>query len=724
MDTKDIKQLDGIIKSLGEKKLGYGIHSTRSFVSAHPYMMYDDELENIERDYTLMLDYMKRGFNDPQRKDIYNNLLTRLYKFVSNLRISYMSQNIQFFSEATRKSINQSFSNDRIKSALESFVTDVAMLSLEPEPARTEKSKEIYRTHNDFIQALFGYIVVSRQWTDNERDFFEGILLSPATDIIDAQLITSAITIATMNNMDINKFHVLINIYTKTTDSRLRQRALVGWVFALSSDVKIHPQLKQLVASVLENPDVINEIADLQKQIIFCMNAEQDNDTIQRDIMPELMKNNNLNITRFGITEKEDDPMNDIFDPGASERAMEKMEEGFQKMMNMQKAGSDIYFGGFSQMKRFPFFYHVANWFCPFYLEHPEISSTVDKLKDTPLLSNILNNGPFCDSDKYSFTLAVASVINHIPANMREMFNTKEALGQTVSDEDQKQPAYIRRMILQDMYRFFRLFYQRSQLVNPFDRHHSIFVADDLFDGTGLNKVFPDLCYFMLKHKNKNALASLLPKYNDENDARCMLTHGIYELNFAHNPASAAKYLEKAIELQPDSRRAKSMLARACFETENYNDAAKWYGIIYNEDNSSKTNALNYCVALSKAEKYAEAINLLYKLDIEYPDSISVIRVLAWNLMGMNKLQQAEKEYKRITKSNEAENGDWLNAGYCQWFIGNISEAINMFKTFMSFQNKNQSYNLYDEFSKDRSFLLSHGIDEIDMLLMTDLMKE
>lgn len=166
------------------------------------------------------------------------------------------------------------------------------------------------------------------------------------------------------------------------------------------------------------------------------------------------------------------------------------------------------------------------------------------------------------------------------------------------------------------------------------------------------------------------------------------------------------------------------MLARAYFETENYNDAAKWYGIIYNEDNSSKTNALNYCVALSKAEKHAEAINLLYKLDIEYPDSISVIRVLAWNLMGMNKLQQAEREYKRITKSNEAENGDWLNAGYCQWFIGNISEAINMFKTFMSFQSKNQSYNLYDEFSKDRSFLLSHGIDEIDILLMTDLIKE
>lgn len=724
METKDIKQLDNIIENIRKKRLGYCIHSARSFVSAHPYMMYDDGLENIERDYNLMLEYMKRGFNDPQRKTIYNSLLARLYKFVSNLRISYMSQNISFYTEATRKSINQSFSNDRIKSTLESFVTDTAMLSLEPEPARTEKSKEIYSRHNEFMQSLFAYIIVSRQWTDHERDFFESILLSPATDIIDAQLIISAITLAAMNNMDINKFYVLINVYMKTTESKLRQRALVGWVFALSSDVRIHEQQKQMIVSALENPEVINEIADLQKQIIFCMNAEQDNDTIQRDIMPDLIKNNNLNITRFGITEKEDDPMTDIFDPGASDRAMEKMEESFQKMMNMQKAGSDIYFGGFSQMKRFPFFYHAANWFCPFYLEHPEITSTVDKLKGTPLLTNILNNGPFCDSDKYSFTLALASVINHIPANMREMFNSNEALGQTVSDEDQRQPAYIRRMILQDMYRFFRLFHQRSQLVNPFDKSHFIFVADELFDDTGIQEAIPDLCYFMMKHKNKDALERLLPKFIDTNNAKSMLINGIYELNFAHNPLSAIKYLEKAIELQPDNRRAKSLLARACFETENYTDAAKWYEVLYAESQENKTVALNYCVALSKAEKYTDATNLLYKLDIEYPDSIPVIRVLAWNLMGQNKLQQAEKEYRRILKSNETENGDWLNAGYCQWFIGNIDEAISMFKTFISCQEKNDSVSLYDEFAKDRKFLMLHGIDEIDMLLMSDIVKE
>ncbi len=30
----------------------------------------------------------------------------------------------------------------------------------------------------------------------------------------------------------------------------------------------------------------------------------------------------------------------------------------------MQKQGSDIYFGGFSKMKRFPFFDHIAKLLC------------------------------------------------------------------------------------------------------------------------------------------------------------------------------------------------------------------------------------------------------------------------------------------------------------------------------------------------------------------------
>ena len=719
MDNTVSKQIKNIQNELNKGNLGRALSSIRSLINANPQLIYDQELENIENAYRLMLDYMKKGFNDPQRTDIYKSLIIKLYRITSDMYMAYRTQNIQFYTDTARKAMRKHFTHENIKSGLENFVTDVAMLSLD---IGAEKSKNIYASHNDFMQALFCHIVVSRQWSQTDADFYEQLILSPTIDTIDAQLLVSALTLATMNNMDANKFGVMMNVYKKTADEKLRQKALVGWVFSLSADSKISPKLKQAVSETLEDENVVNELVDFQKQMVFCLNAEQDTDTIRRDIMPELIKNNNINITRFGITEKEEDPMADVFDPGASERAMEKMEESFQKMMNMQKAGSDIYFGGFSQMKRFPFFYNLANWFCPFYMEHPEISASANGLKDTPLLAEIMNNGPFCDSDKYSFTLAISSVINHLPANMKEMLTAQGSMGPTMSKEDQDNPAYIRRMILQDMYRFFRLFPQRAQLVNPFDNKHFMFISNKLFAGTNVRNYVPELCYFMIKHKNKEALEQLLKNYDDPQDAKLLFAHGIYELDFAKRPDKAVEYLDKLICSAPDNKRAMSLLARANFEYGRYERSAECYGTLYSQDPANKTVALNYCVALSKSARYDEAVNLLYKLDIEYPDSMPVIRVLAWTLMGLGKYAQAEKSYNRLLNSTEYESGDQLNAGYCRWLSGDTAGAVTLFKEFVKARSTDgKPYDISKEFANDGEFLTAHGVSDTDMRLMTDL---
>lgn len=724
MDNNGTKQINEIFEYIRQQKLGNAIRAARSFANGNPKLAYSDELESVEGDYNLMLDFMRRGFNDPKREEVFNNIADRMYRVACGLRMKWLVQSVPFFTEMSQKSANTPLHKDKIRQELENFVAETAMLSLETEPAKTEKSKELYRRHNDMIQALFCGIIVSDSWTGNDKDFFSGLILSPTIDTMDAQMLVSAITLATMNNMDDNKFGTLIDVYLNATDEKVRQKALIGWVFALSADTRQAEKTRQRVAEAMGHPGVTDELADLQKQMIFCINAEQDNDTIRRDIMPELIKNNNLKITRFGIQEKEDDPMQDIFDPEASDRAMEKMEESFQKMMNMQKAGSDIYFGGFSQMKRFPFFYKAANWFCPFYLENPEISSTIEKLENTSLVSNILENGPFCDSDKYSFTLAISSVIAQLPGNIKEMLNTKDAVMPAMSVEDKESPAYIRRTILQDMYRFFRLYPQRGQLANPFTANKVLFVIDDAFNETGIAETYPDLCYFLIKHKNGNALKAIMAKYDDKTNPKSLLTHGLYMLDFEHNPQKATAYFNALNKLEPDNKKALSLLARAYFECGDYTSAAMHYKMLLQSKPENSTFALNYCIALSKAKKYEEAINILYKLDIEHPDSMHVIRVLAWTLMGLGKYEQAQKAYSRLTDSDEAENGDWLNAGYCQWFMGNTGEAAMLFKTFMKKCNNTKSYCIDNDFNNDMDILADHGISKIDIRLMSDLLAE
>ena len=86
------------------------------------------------------------------------------------------------------------------------------------------------------------------------------------------------------------------------------------------------------------------ELTELQLQLMYCMDAEHDTRKIHEEIMPELLKNNNFRVTRNGIEEVEDDPMEDILDPEGSERQMEKLEENMQKMVDMQRSGADIYF--------------------------------------------------------------------------------------------------------------------------------------------------------------------------------------------------------------------------------------------------------------------------------------------------------------------------------------------------------------------------------------------
>ena len=70
-------------------------------------------------------------------------------------------------------------------------------------------------------------------------------------------------------------------------------------------------------------------------------------------------------------TETEEQKLQDILNPDAEERAMEDLEKSYMRMMDMQQKGVDVYFGGFSQMKRFPFFNRASNWFVPYYPRTP-----------------------------------------------------------------------------------------------------------------------------------------------------------------------------------------------------------------------------------------------------------------------------------------------------------------------------------------------------------------
>ena len=722
MNVEEI--LSKAINCLMDRRLSNAIEVLEQLYVQRPSLMGHSEFEAIKTDYQLMVDYMGRGFSDSHRESLYSTLLQRLYRVAADLEISWRCKNVSAYVNSFRVIDHLNTSHDFVRTVLESFVSDIAMLSLQPEETREQKSTELYDRHQSFMNRLFSALWTSCQWTDDDCKFYTELLLSPTVMSTDQQVIVSAISLGAMNQFDINKFKTLVNVYQKATDEHVRQRALVGWVLAVFEGMDIFPEQDTLIRELCENPTITRELLTLQIQFFYSKDAEKDNDKIQRDIMPDIMRNSNLTIGRLGIMEKEEDAIESILHQDADEKRMEQMEEKVRKMMDMQKQGSDIYFGGFSQMKRFPFFNDMVNWFTPFYLNHPALHPVISKLGDTKFLNTLMERSNFCESDRYSFAFALEQIINQLPSDIKEVIGSDAMLGPLAESDDVEDAISIRRTYLQDLYRFFRLYHTANDFINPFeDNGKGDFVADTFFFtyksfmGTGLDDVKLRLASHLYKHQQMTELAELLTTFQSS-DPRYVILMGYTNINMG-KAEFAYQFFDYALKTEPDNQWALKGKARAALDAEDYKTAEEVYTELLKLEPGHKNYTMNRCVALLKLGRTSEVREELFRLDYQYPEDMNVKRVLAWAMLSDNSLDKASQLYDTLLTSTPAHE-DYLNAGYCQWAMGNVQRAVELFREWMVKSGKSTEQ-LLEEFRSDADTLEMYGISETDCFLMLSL---
>lgn len=725
-------QFNDIIALVFDRRLGKALNLLENYLLSHQHQDGLDQLLQLKNEYQLLLEYWCKGFNDPQREQLYNQLLRRMYVLATNVAIHDRMRDTPFLLSAYQRPRrkHQDWELATLRYQLEDYVSNVAMLQLEPEHTRQQKGEAVYRDHQQLLNDLFDYIWTSRLWADSLATAVEELLLSPTIDQLDQQLMVSAIMLSAMNAFGINKFRLLVNVYQKATYEPLRQRALVGWVMCADAEkLRLYPEMHEMVQALCREERVRTELTELQMQMMLCMNAEDDTKTIKDEIIPDLMKGQNLRMTHQGLVEQDEDALENILHPEASEQNMERMEQSIHKMVDMQKKGSDIYFAGFSQMKRFPFFNDISNWFMPFYAHHPAISSLWSQTKGQRFLHTIMKLGAFCDSDKYSFVLAFSQVLARLPKQMLEMVEHGEAMpmpvGGEVAIEEQRQPAFVRRLYLQNLYRFFRLYSLRSEFVNPFSMPRAVFFASPLFRATALEQHMPEVASFLTKRHHyaeaKLVLENMSSKYQDAS-YHVMMGNLLLRTSDKdmHAVASAYEHFFKASKLEPDNAKALMGFARTCFARQQYSEAVNAYEKLLQLQPDSKSVQLNMAVCLSNLKRYEEALKLLYKLNYLYPDDESVMRVLAWTLTADGKYEQSVKLYDRLLSVSQPDASDLLNYGYCLWFSGNVQSAVSMLRQFLTTQ-QDASFSIEHEFlHTEHDLLLDHGISDTDILLMLD----
>ncbi len=711
---------------LGSHNLGEALSRMKKYAADNALAEVESEIDGIDNDYRLMCDFMMRGLKDPQSDAVYSKMLRRAYRCYCRIKVASVTKKRYPFSSAKANARNTDTVTDSIRRSLEGFVQEQAMSSLGLGTSDADAAKKLYYAHQSYMEGMFDAFLTSDPWEQGYASALVSLLASPTIDQNDAALLVSSITLAVMNVFDPAKWLALVELYKTAQSEVVKQRALVGLALGMPHDnMELFPEIGRAAEWLCSDNGVRHELLELQMQVMYCLDTEADNAVIKKDIMPGLLKNSNLRLGRNGIVDVGDDTMRDILDSGATDRELEEMEASIKKVTDMQKSGIDVYYDGFSQMKRFPFFNRLSNWFCPFYMENPALDGVTRKLGEGKFLNAILSSSPFCDSDKYSFSLAMSSVIDRLPDNIKELVSNGAAVETGITAEKLSSPAYVRRSYLQDLYRFFRLNQYRNSFANPFDESvdgtPAFFFANPLLGRMADCEERTELMVFLAK-RGKYALIDRLCGDNSVcTDVKRTLVLASAKLHLG-DTESAYNLYGKASEASPGNIQATRGLAQTAYLLGDYAAAERYYGILVAEYPDNKRMALYLGISQIYNGNVPTAMKTLFRLNYECPDDDDVRRTLAWGHLMEGKPAEAGRIYDKLLESCGKLPADVLNAAYSKWFVREMEAAVALFRQYVELRADGDGTDvLPGDFTSDRILLDRNGISSSECHIMLNI---
>ena len=211
---------------------------------------YMSEVEEIDNDYRIMCGCLAHNMRDPQGEIVYNHLLRRTFRLYSNVRLASIVKKRLPFIRCANVAKRFDASDESVGKSLENYVQETAMASLTLGNMPNTSVARINAIHQRYMDELFSALLVSNQWSEDNKRFYSELLVSPTVDQDDVSLILSALTMALLNVFDVNKWLVLVHVYANSTVESVKQRALVGAMLTLPhGETSLYPEITETVKS-------------------------------------------------------------------------------------------------------------------------------------------------------------------------------------------------------------------------------------------------------------------------------------------------------------------------------------------------------------------------------------------------------------------------------------------------------------------------------------------
>ncbi len=729
------KLYDAVCKKLHNHKVLDGIKIIRNLISESGEEFLNDQVDEYLETYRNILRHSFMEVKDPEREKVYNYLIRSLLELADELREKLYTGIAAGNIYSLKAQFEKARSPERLEALniLETLTYDSKLASILKQ-AKVEGSDQTMSREDGLIK-VFNIIWLTDKYSEQEINLLNTVCDSKKLPWHDKCLIVSALTLSLLRYFDINKFDILFRFVEKHEET-VWQRAIVGlfMTFLKYNDrYYLYPSLKEQTEKLKNFPDIQKNIEAILIQFTKSRETEKVTRKWEEDIMPEIMK------MRPKIEEKLD--LDNIFKDPMGEEENPDWETVFedspdllnklQEFTEMQMEGMDVFMSAFSQLKGFPFFRQISNWFIPFYAENqflqPIIKEPEKDIDLTPLVEKLEKTYFMCNSDKYSFCLNLNLVPDQQKSMMMNMLNAEmKNISEIEKDEDIinsfARTKSIYTQYFQDLYRFFKLHPWKTEFDDVFKfslpLHETLFVKTLVRDEKTIRNIGE---FYFDKKFYADALKVFLDLLDEDKSnielfekiAFCYHKTGKFE--------EALNYYKKADLIETNRNWIILKMAVCCKYLNRWQEALMYYRDAEKNDTENLNIQANIGQCLIHLERYEEALEYYFKVEVLAPENTKIRRPLAWCSFLLGKDDTAKDYFERLLADDPKNKYDLMNLAHVWWCMNKPEKAINLYKE--SLKNWGSLKDFEASFNEDRKHLENRGVDPFDMDLMLDYIK-
>lgn len=678
-----------------------------------------NKLSQEESNYRYMLDYLSEGHSDPSQEVM-----------MDKVREILKEANEQLLRESKLKDSSDLYSSTRRMFALKGTTLRSLIDAFKATTIEGEENEysDINHERSALINEIFNFVWTLGYGNTEEIDTISEVLEDETIpDYLKAQIL-SAIILGNLQHFNADTFEILLNFSENSDNILLRARSLAGLVLLsilhskrLTGNLKLRSRLL-LSAGNEELQHLINETIF---NIIKTYDTKRVDSKLRNEVIPELMKIKPDILNKMRDMSADIDSFSDDENPRWQE-FIENSEIGekLQEINEMQLEGADVMVTAFSNLKGYPFFYEVSNWFLPFTRNHHEFAA-IPINEDEETLNRL--NFVMCDSDLHSFLLSVKTMpfdrgnqmFQQMQSQMKEAY---EAMSNSIGETEEQKLSRNIRHSLQDLYRFFKFFRKKDDFNDAFG---SPFVSDQmepLVDLMGISidtlKVVAEFYFKNKYYKEAAGFFELIDRlepgnfHNWEKIGYCFDKQGLYQ--------EAIKWYKKAEFVKPDDTWLEKRLALAYKNSGEASEAGPYYEKVLAKEPENYHVLMSLGQCLLTSGKPEEALKYFYHAGYLKPEKLDASRAIAWAELFSGHLDKAKSQYEKILQDERLDASDYLNAAHCAMTAHDFKEGLKLYKKFIESSEDKDITKLVLAFRDDSDIMKKLGIKTSDLRLIID----